>query len=388
MAIDNSQSKEVDLDRTDKLPILEGVSRSTRTSRTTRCASSTSCRRASRRCRPDAQPSDFARPPGSTCPRSPRACARWRSASRGKTPTTKRCNRLYEKARDAQLAAGTRADTLASELAAAQSALAVEQHRVARDGAGAGGEPRGGRCQPRPGGGGAARNGAPQTEARTLRDSLAARDATIAQVLHSLGERDAQLHALQREHAQIVPDARGPLAGGRAARIGAAGGARPRRVARSGTQGEPAVALRADGAAQARRKSELAASRRDLIAAKAQADAYLETLRTREWRGGFNQNLFREWDAEGGCGAQRPGRLAGGMRSAAATIAALNAKLLEHDDTVAKMQAAAAADAATFAKKAQELQDGQRARAELHSRIDESGGGAQAARGRARGARP
>jgi len=44
-----------------------------------------------------------------------------------------------------------------------------------------------------------------QTEARTLRDSLTARDATIAQVMHSLGERDAQLHALQREHAQIVP---------------------------------------------------------------------------------------------------------------------------------------------------------------------------------------
>jgi len=34
---------------------------------------------------------------------------------------------------------------------------------------------------------------------------LTARDATIAQALHSLGERDAQLFALQREHAQTVP---------------------------------------------------------------------------------------------------------------------------------------------------------------------------------------
>ncbi len=44
-----------------------------------------------------------------------------------------------------------------------------------------------------------------QTEARTLRESLAARDANIVQVLHSLGERDAQLSALQQEHAKIVP---------------------------------------------------------------------------------------------------------------------------------------------------------------------------------------
>ena len=44
-----------------------------------------------------------------------------------------------------------------------------------------------------------------QVEARTLRDSLASREATIAQVLHSLGERDAQLTALQQEHARVVP---------------------------------------------------------------------------------------------------------------------------------------------------------------------------------------
>ncbi len=38
-----------------------------------------------------------------------------------------------------------------------------------------------------------------QAEARTLRESLATRDTTIAQTLHSLAERDAQLHALQHE---------------------------------------------------------------------------------------------------------------------------------------------------------------------------------------------
>src|ERR1700679_13871 len=44
-----------------------------------------------------------------------------------------------------------------------------------------------------------------RVELSALRDSLAARDKTIAQVRHSLGERDSQLAALQQEHAKLVP---------------------------------------------------------------------------------------------------------------------------------------------------------------------------------------
>jgi DNA-directed RNA polymerase specialized sigma54-like protein len=44
-----------------------------------------------------------------------------------------------------------------------------------------------------------------QSEARILRESLAAREATIVQVLHALSERDAQLSSLQAEHAKVLP---------------------------------------------------------------------------------------------------------------------------------------------------------------------------------------
>jgi formylglycine-generating enzyme len=44
-----------------------------------------------------------------------------------------------------------------------------------------------------------------QAELSVMRDTLAARNATIAQVLNSLGERDAQLAALRQQHAKIVP---------------------------------------------------------------------------------------------------------------------------------------------------------------------------------------
>ena len=85
-----------------------------------------------------------------------------------------------------------------------------------------------------------------QSEARTLRESLAARDATIVQVLHSLGERDAQLSALQREHAKIVPALEATSKSSDAAGGGFAGSARaePHALAAE-LEGQPASRWRA-----------------------------------------------------------------------------------------------------------------------------------------------
>ena len=47
-------------------------------------------------------------------------------------------------------------------------------------------------------------------------------------------------------------------------------------------------------------ESELNAVRSELGAAKTQASSYLDVLRTREWRRGFDQNMFRELDAQVG----------------------------------------------------------------------------------------
>jgi formylglycine-generating enzyme required for sulfatase activity len=113
-----------------------------------------------------------------------------------------------------------------------------------------------------------------RAELRMVRDALAARDKTIAQVRHSLVERDAQLTALQQEQEKIV------------------------------------------GALEAREKSagsELQATRSRLDAVslelRASQDSYLEVLETREWRRGFDQNRFREMEARGdvaGAGSDAP----------------------------------------------------------------------------------
>jgi formylglycine-generating enzyme required for sulfatase activity len=97
-----------------------------------------------------------------------------------------------------------------------------------------------------------------QNDSRALRETLAAREAAIAQLKHSLGERDAQLADLQQEHAKIVP----------------------------------ILKARADAG-----ESGLNAARRELGALKTQLNSQLELLRSKDWQRGFDQNLCQELDA-------------------------------------------------------------------------------------------
>ena len=180
-------------------------------------------------------------------------------------------NRLYEKARDAQLAAGTRADALASELAAVQSTLAVEQHRSremqrALSESVAASETSRARAEES-----SKEAERYQSEARTLRDALAARDAAIAQVLHSLGERDAQLSALQREHAQTVPvlEARSRAAAQLEAEVQAAR-AKAESLSLELKKSQEAVSSLTGNLA--RSESELAMRRRDLSTVRSRGD--------------------------------------------------------------------------------------------------------------------
>ncbi|HTV97739.1 MAG TPA: FHA domain-containing protein [Steroidobacteraceae bacterium] len=368
MALDNSQSRESDLDRTDKLPILEGISIdedveddsvrldfSSTQPGTVIVASAPGV--------PDLRSSGLDLPSLADSVRSVEARIARQSAD------YEALNRLYEKARDAQLAAGTRADALASELGTVQSALAVEQHRVREMQAllaqnNAASEKTRVRVEE------ALREAErAQTEARTLRDALAARETTIAQVMHSLGERDAQLSALQREHAKVVPDLE--------ARSQA--GAQLERELKEYKERAEALTLDLKASRQsvsdlmtrvARGESELNANRREVAGVKAQAESYLEVLRTREWRGGFNQNLFREWDEKIQAAQSGHGALQAECDRLKLMAAAMNGKLAEQNDTIAALNASRTGDAAGLARRDQELQESQRAQQELAARIE------------------
>jgi predicted nucleic acid-binding Zn-ribbon protein len=373
MAIDKTQSHEIDLDRTDRLPILEGVTLDDDVADDSvrldyEALGQTAGMSAVPLSASHPPATDFTRP-GVDLPSLAESVRSVEERIARQSADYEALSRLYEKARDAQLAAGTRADALAMELSTAHSALAVEQHRAREmeralsEGAAAAAASRA-----------RAEESSMEAEryhgeARTLRDALVARDATIAQVMHSLGERDTQLSALQREHAQTVPvlEARSRAS----ARLEA-----DLLAARTNVESLSQELDKSRGAVASltqrlsRGESDLAEGRRDLSAAKAQAASYLELLSTRDWRGGFNQNLFREWDAKEDAARSGHGALQAECDRLSQSVALLTSKLAEQEGMISNLHSGSAADTAALAKKTLELEEAQRARNELQSRIE------------------
>ena len=369
MSPNHRQPGESDLDRTDRLPILEGETADQDMEDDAvpleQAAPSTASAVAANRI----APSDFARPPRVDLPMLAESVRSIEDRIARQGAEYELLSRMYEKARDAEAEAVSRANALGAELAAAQSALATEQRRTReldvalaeRNAAGEASRARVEEIQRD-----AERQ---QNEVRMLRESLAARDATIVQLLHSLGERDAQLYALQREHAKVVPalEARSQASAQLEAEVQAlrseieAGALELQEVRRSETSlGEKIK----------RGEAELSETRQELGAATGQASAYLEILRTREWRRGFDQNTFLEWDAKMSAVRAGHGLLQAERDRLKQTAAALSGKLIEQEETIANLRGAAAVDTAALARGVQDLRESARAREEFAARVE------------------
>jgi chromosome segregation ATPase len=324
MAVDNTQHQESDLDKTDELPILEGVFFDADVA-------------------DDAVPMEHAIAPGAPLAADsaqtgfirpspidlPSLAESMRSVEERiarQTAEYDALNRSYDLAHDAEAAASARAEEASRESA---------RH---------------------------------QADARTLRDALAARDATIVQVLHSLSEREAQLSALQAEHASVLPalEARAKISSQLEEQLLAVRGRLNTALAELKSRDERAGTL----SAQLKRgESELNAARSDLALSKAQASSYLELLQTRDWRSGFEQNLFREMDAKvGAADAGREAlrterdRIQGQLAGLQATIAAQSA-------TIDQLQSAAAARAGAADQTAKDLEQAEQQRAEWLAKL-------------------
>lgn len=351
MAADNGQSEERDIDRTDKLPILEGTV-------------------ADQDVQDDAVSLDHTvRPARVDLPTLTDSVRSIEDRIARQSAEYEALSRLYEKARDAETAAVARVNALSADLASAQAALAAEQRRtrdldltLAEKNAAV--QASRGRVDE------ILRDWERyQGEMRALRDSLAARDTTIVQVLHSLGERDAQLSALQQEHAKVVPalEARSQASMQLEAQIqDLRGGAEA-----MGLELEEARrSLSLLGEQIKRGECELNVTRQELNAAASRAGSYLEILRTREWRRGFDQNSFLEWDAKMSAVRAGHGVLLAERDRLKQTAAALSGKLIEQEEAIANLRSAAAVDAAALAKSVQELKESAHAREELGARSE------------------
>ncbi|MDP9084364.1 MAG: FHA domain-containing protein [Pseudomonadota bacterium] len=278
-------------------------------------------------------------------------------------------NRSYERLRDSESAASARANALAEDLAAARAALESEQARsreidktlaeklISSETARA-------RIEE------ALRESERyQSESRTLREAMAARDAMIAQVLHSLGERDAQLSALQQEHARLGPVLEATSQSGSQLEMALqAARGQTAAVASELKATQDTVALLK--AQLKRSEGQVSSTLSELGSAKVQASTHLELLQTREWRSGFDLNLFREMDANVGAAhssrsaleserdrllaqhssdleraEEARGKLATELATAEAEVARLNTELAARDRALTDARAANSGDA-------------------------------------------
>lgn len=327
MAAKKIQTPEVDLDRTDQLPILEGVRFDPDVE-----DDAVRMEHAAEELPSSATTGEFIRPSSVDLPSLAESVRSIELRIERQNAEYEALSRSYERAREAEAAATTRASALEKDLAAARGALESEQAR-SRD------------------------------IEKTLAERAASVDATTVQVVHSLAERDAQLAALQQQHAKVLPtlEARektaakleGDLA---SARTEASAIAIELKSSQALT-----VALAAD---LKRSESAISAARSDSTAAKTQASVYLELLRSREWRRGFDLNLFRELDARAGAADTGRDALQIDCERLRAQLADQEGKIAAQNTAIEAMQAAAVAHATQVAQQAKDLKLAEQARGE------------------------
>jgi chromosome segregation ATPase len=366
MAVEHGQSQEVDLDKTDKLPILEGV-----------LLDADIADDAVRMDRPpplskafvtSGAQSDFVRPSSIDLPSLAESVRSVEERIARQNAEYENLLRSFERVRDAEEAAAARLGSLDNDLATTRSALEAELAR-SRDFEKALVEKNATIDSARARAEEISRESERyQTEARTLRDSLVARDATIVQVLHSLGDRDAQLAALQAEHAKVLPalEAR----------------------AKSGTQLEEELnTVRAQLNSVSsefkttqlqlisvterakRSESEINSARSELAATRMQASSYLESLRTRDWRSGFEQNLFRDMDAKVGAADVVHARLQGERDEMQRQLTVLQAAVSTHEATIEQLRSAAETQAGSVAEQSKQLALAEQQRSEWTGKL-------------------
>jgi chromosome segregation ATPase len=363
MATDNTQ-QDLDLERTDRLPILEGTL-------VDDDVEDDAVRMEFTPAAPSIARTDFPRAAAVDLPSLAESVRSVEERIARQQAEYEALNRSFEKTREGEAAALARAQSLAEDVAALRALLESEQVRVreidkslAEKNAAA----EAGRARLEETLREAERQ---QSEARTLQATLAARDAALSQVQHSLGERDAQLHALQREHAHVVPalEERSRKATQLEADLAAA-------RARSESLADDLEKTRQSVAALSARlkvgDQDLTSARRDLGGAQAQAAAYLEQLRTREWRRGFDENLFRELDAKVGAARDDRGVMQSERDLLRQRVADAEATLVLRDEAIAKLKASVADAEASLRAAAQDA-EALRAKDEQERRRIEAG---------------
>ncbi len=361
MVKETNIAQEADLDRTDQLPVLDVAAYEAALKDGSDTASQPALLSAD-------MTGGFARPAGLDLPSLAETVRSVEARIARQNTEHEILTREFERVRDAEAAAVARANALAADLAALRTSLEAEQARahdldktLAERNAAA--EFAKSRTEE------ALRDAQRvQEEGKTLRESLAARDANIVQMLQSLSERDTQLQTLQREHTQLLPqlEARTKTGAQLTADLESA-------RAQAKALGEEVAASKQAVAAMttqmALSDAQLSGLRTELAAARALAATYLEKLQTRDWRQEFSQNLFRETDSALGAAVANLNALQSERNQLQGQVSTLTARVEGQSETIASLKGTITANAEKIKTLTTEAEAREREHAEALERI-------------------
>ena len=331
MAKELIHSQEVDLDRTDRLPVLDAAlfdhpaeDEGTALDHTANMAGTAVLAN-----QPPPLQTEFIRGGGGDLSSLAESVRSVEERIARQNAEYENLTRAFERSKDSEEAAAARAAALAAELAAMKTSLESEQSRM-RELDRALVEKTSTVEATRTRVEEALReSNRYQTEARTLRDTLMGREAVVADALRSLGERDAQLAQLQSEHSKIMPE----LAATSKSSAQLSKELQESREQANSLATELDTAKNAVQLLSGQLKRDEASSkitRGELSTEKAKATSFLEMLRTRDWRRGFELNVFRDMDAKVSAAYAGQNVLEGDRNRLKAQVATLEIQLAEH----------------------------------------------------------
>jgi len=366
MKKDMSQPQEIDLDKTDRLPILEGsfidddvADDAVPLDNSMTLPSGTVSGRAA---------GDFHRPQSMDLPSLAESLRSVEERIARQHTEYETLKRSFDLAREAAQASEARVAALNADLATARSAQAAEQQhsrqleaRLTESGASI--EAARARTEE------ALRESERhQNESHRLQESLAAREASMTQVLHSLGERDAQLASLQKEYARLSPELETRTQAGRQLETELSA-ARAQAAALKAELAAGSASLTTQGAEFKRSEAALEDARRELRSTKSLAGSFLERLRTREFRHGIGQNLYRELNDQVAAATAARDALVKEHEQVKQQLAEREARLATQDETIAKLNVNIASGASALTDRVAELQRTELSRAQLAEQL-------------------
>ena len=366
MKKDMSQPQEIDLDKTDRLPILEGsfidddvADDAVPLDNSMTLPSGTVSGRAA---------GDFHRPQSMDLPSLAESLRSVEERIARQHTEYETLKRSFDLAREAAQASEARVAALNADLATARSAQAAEQQhsrqleaRLTESGASI--EAARARTEES-----LRESERHQNESHRLQESLAAREASMTQVLHSLGERDAQLASLQKEYARLSPELETRTQAARQLETELSA-ARAQAAALKAELAAGSASLTTQGAEFKRSEAALEDARRELRSTKSLAGSFLERLRTREFRHGIGQNLYRELNDQVAAATAARDALVKEHEQVKQQLAEREARLATQDETIAKLNVNIASGASALTDRVAELQRTELSRAQLAEQL-------------------